>query len=125
MLAGLLTLACLGTAQASSLEDSMTPSPALPTDQPVTLIVQQNGPLVEAKVVSTSSCACPGRFRIESESGSSNRTANTSSFSAIGAAGNVMSNIRFGGSDEWSVKLTVSIDGREDYTILRSSAEGQ
>jgi hypothetical protein len=118
-----LSFACFGTAQASSLDEHMTISPDQTANQPITLIVRQNGPLVEAQVVSASSCQCGGRFRIESESGSSNRSDNSSSFREVGTPGKVLSNIRFGGSDNWSVRLTVSIDGREDYTIHRSSDE--
>lgn len=101
----------------------MTATSNVPADQPITLVVQKNGPLVEAQVVSASTCQCGGRFRIESESGSSNRSDNSSSFREVGAPGKVLSNIRFGGSDEWSVRLTVSIDGRDDYTIHRSSSQ--
>lgn len=105
------------------MDEHMTASPDPVAGQPITLIVNQNGPLIEAQVISAASCQCGGRFRIESESGSSNHSDNSSSFSAVGAPGRVLSNIRFGGSDTWSVRLTVSIDGREDYVIHRSSAE--
>ncbi|MFN3819712.1 hypothetical protein [Blastomonas sp.] len=93
-----------------------------PSQHPVILTVEQHGTLVEAKVLSAAPCDCAGKFRIESQSGTSNRTANTSSFRNLGEAGQVLSNIRFGHGGEWDVKLIVSIEGREDYTLQHSSA---
>ncbi len=93
-----------------------------PEDRPITLMVQDEGGLIDARVTATAPCSCAGRFRIESRSGSSNNSVNTSSFGAIDEAGRVLSHIRFGGSDDWSIRLTVSIDGRDDYVITRSSA---
>lgn len=124
-----VALACMGAAHASSQDRPMTPSPQsapgdVQADQPITLVVSKHEGLVEARVVSAAPCQCAGRFRIETESGTANHTTNSSSFRSSGTAGQVMSNIRFGGSDDWRVRLTVSIDGREDYTVIRSSADG-
>lgn len=122
---GLLLAATMGvaTAHASPSVEQSALAMTSRTDQPVTLIVEQHGKLVEAKVMSAAPCDCAGHFRIESQSGTSNRTANTSSFRNLGEAGRVLSNIRFGHGGEWDVKLIVSIDGREDYTLQRSSAD--
>ena len=89
--------------------------------QPVSLVVRRDGALVDAQVVAVGRCDCGGRFRIESRSGSSNNSVNTSSFGRIDTPGKVLSHVRFGGSDDWSIRLTVSIDGRDDYVIARSS----
>ncbi|MBU2357971.1 MAG: hypothetical protein KKB02_03435 [Alphaproteobacteria bacterium] len=123
--AGLLLAATMGvaTAHASPSVEQSALAMTSRSDQPVTLIVEQHGKLVEAKVMSAAPCDCAGHFRIESQSGTSNRTANTSSFRNLGEAGRVLSNIRFGHGGEWDVKLIVSIDGREDYTLQRSSAD--
>ena len=93
-------------------------------DQPITLVVSKDGALVDAKVMAAAPCRCAGRFRIESRSGSANNSVNTSSFGAIEEAGRVLSHVRFGGSDDWSIRLTVSIDGRDDYVITRSAGTG-
>ena len=93
-------------------------------DQPITLVVSRDGALVDARVMDAAPCRCAGHFRIESRSGSSNNSVNTSSFGAIDEAGRVLSHVRFGGSDDWTIRLTVSIDGREDYVITRSSGMG-
>lgn len=100
---------------------SAASTPASAADQPVSLVVRRDGPLVDAQVVAVASCACGGRFRIESRSGSANNSVNTSSFGRIDTPGKVLSHVRFGGSDDWSIRLTVSIDGRDDYVIARSS----
>lgn len=100
---------------------SAASTPASAADQPVSLVVRRDGPLVDAQVVAVASCTCAGRFRIESRSGSANNSVNTSSFGRIDKPGVVLSHIRFGGSDDWSIRLTVSIDGRDDYVIARSS----
>ncbi|WP_439469586.1 hypothetical protein [Blastomonas fulva] len=113
-----------GSAGASPSIDESAPAMSSLPDQPISLIVEKDGPLVSARVVAAGACACSGHFRIESESGTSNRTANTSSFSSLSDAGRVLSNIRFGGSDDWRVKLIVSIDGRDEYTVVRSSTDG-
>lgn len=113
----------LATAHASPSVEQSALAMTSRSDHPVTLIVEQHGPLVEAKVISASACECAGKFRIESQSGTSNRTANTSSFHNLGEAGRVLSNIRFGHGGEWDVKLIVSIEGREDYTLQRSSTD--
>lgn len=97
----------------------------LPQDQPVTLVVEKDGALIDAKVMAAAPCQCGGRFRIESRSGTSNNSVNTSSFGTIEEAGRVLSHVRFGGSADWSIRLTVSIDGRDDYVITRSSNPGQ
>lgn len=119
----LATVIGMASAHASPSVEPSAPAMTIPSDQPVTLTVEQNGTLVEAKVLAAATCDCAGRFRIESQSGTSNRTANTSSFSNLGEAGRVLSNIRFGHGGEWEVKLVVSIEGREDYTLHRSSAD--
>lgn len=114
--------ALLGIAPGAAAEASMTAAAA--QDQPITLVVARDGALIDARVMSATPCRCAGHFRIESRSGSSNASVNTSSFGAIDAAGRVLSHIRFGGSDDWSIRLTVSVDGREDYVITRSSGRG-
>lgn len=107
---------------AAAADDAMTAGVA--QDQPITLVVSKDGPLVDAKVMAAAPCRCAGRFRIESRSGSANNSVNTSSFGAIEEAGRVLSHVRFGGSDDWSIRLTVSIDGRDDYVITRSAGTG-
>jgi hypothetical protein len=123
--ARLLLAAAMGvtSAHASPSVEQSALAMTSQTTQPVTLIVEQHGKLVEAKVVSAAPCECAGQFRIESQSGTSNRTANTSSFRNLGETGRVLSNIRFGHGGEWDVKLVVSIEGREDYTVHRSSSD--
>lgn len=90
-------------------------------DQPITLVVGQDGGLIDARVVAAGLCDCGGTFRIESQSGSSNRSVNTSSFGKLDEVGRLLSHIRFGRSDDWSIRLTVSINGRDDYVIERGS----
>ncbi|MDM7956364.1 hypothetical protein [Blastomonas sp.] len=123
--AGLMLAATfsVATANASPSVEQSARAMTSQSDQPVTLTIEQHGTLVEAKVMSAAPCDCAGHFRIESQSGTSNRTANTSSFRSLGEAGRVLSNIRFGHGGEWDVKLIVSIDGREDYTLHRSSTD--
>ncbi|WP_017669441.1 hypothetical protein [Blastomonas sp. AAP53] len=106
---------------AIAVEEAMTAPAAQAADQPVTLVVRQDGRLIDARVIAATQCDCGGSFRIESQTGSSNRSVNTSSFGPLQEVGRVLSHVRFGGSDEWRVRLTVSIDGREDYVIVRSS----
>lgn len=121
--AGWMTAAfCISTACAAPIIEQSANAMPDPSQHPVILTVEQHGTLVEAKVLSAAPCDCAGKFRIESQSGTSNRTANTSSFRNLGEAGQVLSNIRFGHGGEWDVKLIVSIEGREDYTLQRSSA---
>lgn len=98
-----------------------TDTEAATADHPVTLIVRRDGALVDAQVVAASACECSGRFRIESRSGNSNNSVNSSSFGQIDRAGAVLSHVRFGGSDDWTIRLTVSIDGRDDYVVTRTS----
>lgn len=124
--AALLLATATGAAASANASPSVEKSALAMTtrsDQPVTLTVEQHGKLVEAKVMSAAACDCAGHFRIESQSGTSNRTANTSSFRNLGEAGRVLSNIRFGHGGEWDVKLVVSIEGREEYTLHRSSTD--
>lgn len=116
-IAGLFAVPFAGAAEAMTA--------AATQDQPVTLVVQKDGALIDAKVIAAAPCHCAGRFRIESRSGTSNNSVNTSSFGSIDEAGRVLSHIRFGGSDDWSIRLTVSIEGRNDYVITRSSAGGR
>lgn len=94
---------------------------AVTGDQPVTLVVQRDGALIDAQVIAAEACACGGRIRIESRSGSGNHSVNSSSFGQIREPGAVLSHVRFGGSEQWSIRLTVSIDGRDDYVITRTS----
>lgn len=96
------------------------PSPQT-AEQPVTLVVGHDGGLVDARVIAAALCDCGGTFRIESQSGSSNRSVNTSSFGRLDEVGRVLSRVRFGRSEDWSIRLTVSIAGRDDYVIERAS----
>ena len=66
---------------------SAASTPASAADQPVSLVVRRDGPLVDAQVVAVASCTCAGRFRIESRSGSANNSVNTSSFGRIDKPG--------------------------------------
>jgi hypothetical protein len=123
-LAPLLAAAAMSAAlPAAAADEAMTGS--VSQDQPITLVVSKDGALIDARVMAAAPCDCAGRFRIESRSGSSNNSVNTSSFGTIKEAGRVLSHVRFGGSDDWSIRLTVSIDGRDDYVVIRSSAEGE
>lgn len=119
----LAAIAALSTVPFAGAAEAMTATAT--QDQPVTLVVQKDGALIDAKVIAAAPCRCAGRFRIESRSGTSNNSVNTSSFGSIDEAGRVLSHIRFGGSDDWSIRLTVSIDGRGDYVIARSSSSGR
>lgn len=121
-LAPLLAASVLSGVAPAAADEAVSASAS--QDQPVTLLVRKDGALVDAQVVAAAPCRCAGRFRIESRSGSSNNSVNTSSFGMIEEAGRVLSHIRFGGSDDWSIRLTVSIEGRDDYVITRSSAKG-
>lgn len=116
----LAAFASLGPVSSAGALEAMNGSS--PQDQPVTLVVQDEGGLIDARVMATAPCNCAGRFRIESRAGTSNNSVNTSSFGAIDEVGRVLSHIRFGGSDDWSIRLTVSIDGRDDYVVTRTSS---
>lgn len=116
----LVAIATFGATPVAALDDAMT-APVM-QNQPITLVVRKDGALIDARVMAAAPCRCAGHFRIESRSGSANNSVNTSSFAAIEEAGRVLSHVRFGGSDDWSIRLTVSIDGRDDYVITRSSS---
>lgn len=108
-------------APATAVDESVTAPAPQAAEQPVTLVVGHDGGLVDARVIAAALCDCGGTFRIESQSGSSNRSVNTSSFGRLDEVGRVLSHVRFGRSEDWSIRLTVSIAGRDDYVIERAS----
>lgn len=92
-------------------------------DQPVSLVVTPEDGLIDVRVITAALCDCGGRFRIESQGGNANRSVNTSTFGSLEEVGRVLSHVRFGRSEDWSVRLTVSIEGRDDYIVVRTSGE--